>query len=536
MPHFRDSTGRSDRRYLFTTLGASLFLLSFELMRPLNGDNEIYQSMARELIRYHSLPYIGSWDQNFPGIVYLHWLSIIFFGNSAIGFRSFDVCFHLIMSWLFFRLLRRWLTPQLSLVAVLFYNFHYISGGLGIAGERDAFAAGFLIASTVFWYVILDKQSSSRRLKLTYAFAAGISIAIVIALRPTYGLFLFVGLAFLFRIHDRWLLIVSFIAGCSLVFLAILIPYLLIPGGIEQLYFSTISYNFDIWAQLRLPLYWLFFRIRQQKLFFVLGLMGLAFTSIPLVQRYLPRIKIVLNHVSPPSKIDLFLIGSYGFIGIASVLMMGKYWPYHFEVVILALAPFGAIGLQSAVQSLPRRSYKVAGIILLSGYSLFRVFPLYLVIAFFSSIAQHQTSTLGDSYSCEPGFPASVDAYVARYLDRSIPPGGRFECASRMAGVRWRVHRQSASRFTTFYPLIMTDPHGHHPDFQKAWRREYIDSLLSARPYYLVCSTVPVDTSILDIPSPAVCIHTIPGFDSEILPHYQFDTVMGTYVIWKRRS
>ncbi|HEY3874429.1 MAG TPA: hypothetical protein VGM92_03055, partial [Candidatus Kapabacteria bacterium] len=90
-------------------MAVSLLLLSTHLALPLSGDNEIYQSMASDLFRFHALPYLGSWDQNFPGIVYMHWVSIVLFGNSAFGFQCLDLLVHVAMSVLLYRILRRWL-------------------------------------------------------------------------------------------------------------------------------------------------------------------------------------------------------------------------------------------------------------------------------------------------------------------------------------------------------------------------------------------------------------------------------------------
>src|SRR5438477_10582183 len=135
---------RPDRKYLFAALVGSLALLLCELLFPLSIDNEIFQSMAMDLFRYHQLPYVGTWAHDLPGTVYVHWFSILLFGGSAVGFRAFDVLMHLAMSWMLFVLLRNWLMARTTLIAVLFFNLHYISN-FWLAGQRDEFAVCALL-------------------------------------------------------------------------------------------------------------------------------------------------------------------------------------------------------------------------------------------------------------------------------------------------------------------------------------------------------------------------------------------------------
>src|SRR5947209_6426419 len=97
---------RSDRKVLLLTIASSIVLLSVQLVWPLSFDNEIFQSMASELHRFHRLPFIGTWAHDLPGAVYMHWVSIIVFGDSTLGFRLFDFVLHITMSVLFIAILR----------------------------------------------------------------------------------------------------------------------------------------------------------------------------------------------------------------------------------------------------------------------------------------------------------------------------------------------------------------------------------------------------------------------------------------------
>src|SRR5688500_2502312 len=90
---------------LFVLLGAGAAILLLPLLLfPLSPYNDIYQSMAFAMDQGKGLPYLGSWDQNFPGVVFYHWISIKLFGASDIGFRVIDLLNRVAISLLLFTL------------------------------------------------------------------------------------------------------------------------------------------------------------------------------------------------------------------------------------------------------------------------------------------------------------------------------------------------------------------------------------------------------------------------------------------------
>src|SRR5580704_12325465 len=90
-------------------MAGSAVILLVTLLLPLGFDNDLYESMGWALYAYHGLPYLGSWDHNFPGIVFVHWASIALFGASDFGFRLFDYLVHIAMAGFYYRVLRNWL-------------------------------------------------------------------------------------------------------------------------------------------------------------------------------------------------------------------------------------------------------------------------------------------------------------------------------------------------------------------------------------------------------------------------------------------
>src|ERR1019366_4251515 len=77
-------------------------LLSLTFAFPFIEDNIPQAYIARRLL-HGELPYVGTWDQNYPGVLFVHLLALIF-GPSAIAFHLIDVIFQLGMVWILYRL------------------------------------------------------------------------------------------------------------------------------------------------------------------------------------------------------------------------------------------------------------------------------------------------------------------------------------------------------------------------------------------------------------------------------------------------
>jgi hypothetical protein len=519
---------KKNNKYLWLALAGSSFLLLFQFLLPLSGDNEVYQSMASELHRYGWLPYLQSWDQNFPGIVYIHWLSIIIFGDSIEGFRIFDVLFHLTVSWGLYKVLIRWIPPSFAALASILYNLQYLMGALNVSGERDIFAAGLLVFAT-----LLLVGSEDKNYPVISAVVAGLMIGFITLIRITYIPLIAVGAWYLWgerNLRSRKLL--AFLSGIAILLIAVILPYVLRPSGLEQLYRSTIQYNAEIWGKQRYSWSLLFDNLRAEKINIFAALIGLF------VSTYSPssfrRLDTLRNRFHAVDRRDRILFLSYTLVGVVSVLAMGKYWGYHFALPFLMVLPFAALGMGFIFALFRTPLLKTIAVVVFLLYIALRVFPTYIVTPIITEIKRGEVHpiTAAWSRSKDPELHPILCDTVAAYVERNTPPDGRFECASGLAGVRWRVHRRSASRFTTFYSLILRTPSGGHPQFQQEWRREYIDSLLSAKPTCLVLSTHTIDLS----GSPAVSIHTLPGFDSLVMPQYRYDTTIGYYMIFKRRT
>src|SRR6185312_3194018 len=137
---------------LLLVLGSSAILLLVHLLIPMSPDNDTYQAMGWELLKHGRLPYIGSWDQNFPGIVYLHAFGIALFGNSDLGFRILDCLAFLSCIAALTIIVSRWMSFCACFISATLFTLYYLSTGFWGAGQRDQFAIMFILWSVYFLY------------------------------------------------------------------------------------------------------------------------------------------------------------------------------------------------------------------------------------------------------------------------------------------------------------------------------------------------------------------------------------------------
>src|ERR1017187_7063692 len=153
-------TNRSDVSYrtawgqIALTLMVCAVLFSCTLTYPFNNDNALYAYMADLALKGH-LPYIGSWDQNFPGIVAVHALQILVSGRSPLAFHIFDIVLQLVGSFLLIRIGERLYDIRAGLLAAVLTSLYYVQQGFWMAGERDTYVSIMLLAA---FYIALDRK------------------------------------------------------------------------------------------------------------------------------------------------------------------------------------------------------------------------------------------------------------------------------------------------------------------------------------------------------------------------------------------
>src|ERR1035441_7027331 len=154
------------------SLSIALAILLVELLLPLSWDNWIYHTAGWDLAKFGKWPYVGTWYYNFPGMAYIHAVSILLFGPSDLSFRVFDLLFEMGVCCLLILTTRRYLSGFASLITPIIYCLIYTSLGWSAAGQVDAFATGFLLAGLLLirraFDALLNSSSQRRRYLLFF--------------------------------------------------------------------------------------------------------------------------------------------------------------------------------------------------------------------------------------------------------------------------------------------------------------------------------------------------------------------------------
>lgn len=237
-------------RRLIAALGI-LWLLAipvlFHLYRTLDPspDQSIFDYIAW-LGSRGRVPYLDSFEINWPGAIVLHSVAHWIFGASSEAFRSFDYFIMQAAALAASAMLWRGGARVGAALLLAIYPPIYVTSGLWMAGQRDIIAGEFLLVAC-FWL------SRSRRSTSGLCAAGGI-MAFAIAIRPTYLSFL-AGVVLLEIIWpantplavQRWRAIVAILGGALLVVL-MFIAFSIATGSLDSWYEDGIRYALECYG------------------------------------------------------------------------------------------------------------------------------------------------------------------------------------------------------------------------------------------------------------------------------------------------
>lgn len=190
-------------------------------------------------MREGDVPYRDLFDMNFPLTYALHLLAMTMFGDGDAGWRWFD------LAWLGFTVsgIGLYLKPQgwlTSAAAMILYMDYHLFGGHLSQGQRDFLLVGFLAWSLYFLSGLCERE------RPTDALGAGFMLAAGFWLKPVFGVFALMALAYVVVVHGRWRAVLR-VAAWGGFFSAMMLAWLALMGALQP-----------FWAMLTqfiLPLY-----------------------------------------------------------------------------------------------------------------------------------------------------------------------------------------------------------------------------------------------------------------------------------------
>lgn len=457
----------NERPYLLFCLAGSALVLAVTLTYPFNNDNALYAYMA-DLAMHGNFPYVGSWDQNFPGIIPIQMLGILLFGHSQVGFHLFDIILQLCSVFFLYKVASKLGGPRAGCLAGLLFSFYYIQGGLWMAGERDTYASLLLFAA-LFFLIVKEKK-----------FWSGVLISSTIVLRPTYGLLplALAGYVWFEAVTDnnRKKYITRYLLGV-LTPIALSVIALICTGALRQFWLATIVFNFTVY-----------------------GGQGDSFPFWEPVRFYWPHLIALfyaLYLLRDRRPLQLLFVGSLA-AALVSLIVLYRHSIYHYHPVMSIVILLSAVGWSAIIEKISasrakmaRRSVAISGSIILLSYFLFAAFRGNTSKMVLADLAHGKLHHIEDCYTYYEGdstFGEPVQRAVGEYLKAHTMAGQPVQMFGPYSYPQFDARLSTASRFQTIHALVMR--HGDEPlkDFQLAWRTEYLMTLTQQRPkYFIVC-------------------------------------------------
>lgn len=512
------SSKEETRLWRILTFAVCGTVLSGVLFYPLGSDTSIYQWVALRWLRNGAIPYLGTWENNFPGILPFHLIPIALFGNSEIGFRIFEVFFHTCVTGFLFSLLLEWFSARAAFFSAVCYAAFFLRGGEFYYGQRDVFAAGLFVIA--LWLFL---KSSSYR-STASLFGVGLILGWIILIRPFY---IVLPLS-IFLVERRaigrkqWLL---FAIAVILPGVAFLFPYVVF-ARISEPYYSTIVFLSQLYTHVATPTW----HELVKKLFLYCGIpILLSAIGFGLLWK--------TNRASNGEFIPRNISKLYGILITAIlvvVIIQQRYLEYHFAIFLVLLTPLAGYFLDKVMSKagslsggrLWQWTVSVVAVLLLA--------PIIPAILFATDFPLTDTLLMKGFIGSDVRNLRRADDHLIAYLRTPNNRKGICEVCSYDYRLRLRLDRENATRFAEFQAVTVTDKNGHHPDFQQAWRSEFVDAIAKKQTRFVVLNT---DASFWNYPPAAIAIRDdFSELRSLLNSGYIQDTVIGPNVIYRVRN
>lgn len=442
-------------------MGICALIYSCTLTYPFNNDNALYAYMGQLLLKGH-LPYIGSWDQNFPGIVLVHAIQILISGHSQLAFHSYDCVLQLIGSYLLIKLGERLCDIRAGYLAAILCALYYVQQGLWMAGERDTYVSIMLIAAL---YLAFENK---------LPFLVGMLCGIMFLFRPTYAPNAIIFLAWYFwqNKEQRAQKSLRFILGTAIPILLTIIVYA-IAGGLQDFWDAAILFNLKVYGGEGAS-----FNLWEPVRFYALSLVAIAFGAAYLWTRSKPK---------------LYLWSALFAAGVLSLLMLYRHSVYHYHPAMTLFFLLSAIGWIRITDLLKGYwnpiSFIVPTIVIL--YFIAATFRGNTIEHVLADIAMGRIRTLEGSYERyenSPTYGVGIQTEVGDYLKAHTVRGDTVQMFGPYSYPQYYAGLMTASRFQTLHAITMRGAGDSLQPFQNEWRAEYLADMRREKPkYFIVC-------------------------------------------------
>lgn len=449
-------------------------------------------------------PYIGSWDQNFPGIIIIHAIENLLLGDSIFAFRVWDVLFQLLTVFLIYRTTSVISDKRAGWIAGVLYALYYTHQNLNIAGEREVYITLCLLGILLLF----------EREKRNY-YLIGLLLGFTIVIRPTSALYGLPILIAAFREKTKSNVLPLFLSSAlPVVLLAI---YLLSVGALGEFYIATVAFTTSVYNRVLFP----------YDYFEALKGYWAVFLFLPFGLYWLTR-----------SKAKVSLIGSFTVLS-ALILLLLQRLPYHYHPLITFLIVFSSVGLvfvsDQCTKFLTKQNRRIS-------YTVFALLTVTVVAISFRGATMHEWTrrTVHGEHLTLEGlrtefnhvYPEEVK--VGEYLKAHTTASDKVQGLAPLYPFYF-AGRVPSSRFITAPALVMRSERGELSSFQKEWRAEYLKSLSVDPPKYYVIYDGDLYSKrwLNGNAGHEIVRNDLTELGDLLTAHYTRDTVIGGFTLYK---
>ncbi len=466
------------------------FFLSLTLWYSFGMDQSLYSYGAWVWTHYHLPPYLGVFDQNFPGIFIIHRLAFAIFGESIIGFRVFDLLVQLSSLTMIFYLSKRLSGSGVAgFLSGVFYGIYYFGLGNFDTGQREAYILWLFLISLIAG-VTLKKRAWSR------AILVGLILGFAFLVKPFYGLgWLVFGFWFVRegeskdRLGARLSKLVLF-AVCCLIPSILIILYYWKAGHLKELYQATILYNFQAYragAAAGPGPFW-------DKPLIVISSLSwpnslIIFSGIFAIWLRWSNRQVFKENALFFSAILLCLCS------LVSYWLQGKFFPYQLITLMGLLMVLSGAGWSWIETRLRQGLSAGRGRLFSWGFYPGLIFLMMISLSpdLVSFSFRHSFRSLDQAYLA--GLARPVDTHyssnnylVAKKLKEMIKPEDEMEYFGPYPLIPFLLQKKLPSRFGCVQHLLFVPGSAKMRSLEQQWIAEYTQAVISARPKFFLVS------------------------------------------------
>ncbi len=328
-------------------------MLAATLFYPFGYDQAVF-SVGGEMVLHGKIPYRDFLDTKQPLIFYLYAAAIGLFGRHEWSIHLFDIFYQLFAAYYFFRILRRELSFEISLIAVSLTLILYAGSGFWMTCEAESFAIlPSLLLVDMTHRTVTSKRLAKAQFALEYGLMAGVAAISLVLLKFTLVLGAFAAMVFVLSrpgINGKIKWRYSIAPTASSIALTLLCILALWWAGALHPFLQSLGWLFHYGAigNTHGSIFEQFFLIFPERLIysssvamFVLGIVGIVL--------FLKK-----RNSSPPKPL-LSLLLFTGVFQLLGVLAERKIeFPYQYTRALWAFTPFMAMGLTALGGTLGR--------------------------------------------------------------------------------------------------------------------------------------------------------------------------------------